>query len=48
MCLGQGVDNTSDQCAKKGETVQDTAPVTESEPDFCSQSGDMGFEQQQT
>ena len=25
----------------KGETLQDSAPVTESEQDFCSQSGDI-------
>ena len=38
MCLDEGADDTSDQCAKEGETLQDTAPV---EPDFCSQSGDI-------
>ena len=41
LCLDEGADNTSDQSAKEGETLQDTMPVTESEPDFCSQSGDI-------
>ena len=41
LCLVEGADDTSDQSAKEGETLQDTAPVTESEPDFCSQSGDI-------
>ena len=41
LCLVEGADDTSDQSAKDGETLQDTAPVTESEPDFCSQSGDI-------
>ena len=41
LCLDEGADDTSDQCAKEGETLQDTASVTESEPDFCSQSGDI-------
>ena len=41
LCLVEGADDTSDQFAKEGETLQDTAPVTESEPEFCSQSGDI-------
>ena len=41
LCLNKGADDTSDQCAKEGETLQDTAPVTKSEQEFCSQSGDI-------
>lgn len=41
LCLDEGADDTSDQCAMEGETLQDTAPVSKSEPDFCSQSGDI-------
>ena len=39
--LVEGADDTSNQSANEGETLQDTVPVTESEPDFCSQSGDI-------
>ena len=41
LCLDEGADDTSDQCAKEGETLQDTASVTDSGPDFCSQSDDI-------
>ena len=34
LCLVEGADDTSDQSVKEGETLQDTAPVTESDPDF--------------
>ena len=41
LCLVEGADDTGDQSAKEGETLRDTAPFTESEPDFCNQSGDI-------
>ena len=41
LCLDEGADDSSDQSAKEDETLQDTTPVTESEPDFCSQVGDI-------
>ena len=38
---GEGADDISNQSAKEGETLQDTVLVTVSEPDFCSQLGDI-------
>lgn len=41
LCLDEGADDTGDQSAKTDETPQDATQVTESESDFCSQSGDI-------